>query len=41
MPYIANALFISQSTVGSHREHIYSKTNVHSKQELLDLFFGS
>lgn len=38
-PYIEEVMFISRSTANSHREHIYTKTNVHSKQELLDLFF--
>lgn len=28
---------ISKSTVETHIKHIYAKTGVHSKQELLDL----
>ena len=35
--YIQERLFISQGTVRSHRDRIYRKLNVHSKQELLDL----
>lgn len=35
--YIQNQLFISSGTVCSHRDRIYRKLDVHSKQELLDL----
>lgn len=35
--HIQERLFISQGTVRSHRDRIYRKLNVHSKQELLDL----
>lgn len=37
IPYIAEKLFISQSTVQTHVKHIYDKTDVHSRQELIDL----
>lgn len=36
-PWIAERLGISESTVNSHVRHIYSKSNVNSRQELLDL----
>ncbi|WP_304424809.1 response regulator transcription factor [uncultured Adlercreutzia sp.] len=35
--YIQEELFISRGTVTTHLQHIYRKTGVHSKQELLDL----
>ena len=34
--WIADALFISKNTVRSHLRTIYSKVNVHTRQELLD-----
>lgn len=37
-PYIRDALVLSKNTVASHVKHIYQKLNVHSRQELLDLF---
>ena len=37
VPYIRDELFISQNTVKTHIKHIYAKTNVGSRQELLDL----
>ena len=37
-PYICDALVLSKNTVASHVKHIYQKLNVHSRQELLDLF---
>jgi len=40
LPYIERVMHISHGTANSHRDHIYSKINVHSKQELLDLFLG-
>jgi len=40
LPYIESIMYISHGTANSHRDHIYAKTKVHSKQELLDLFFG-
>ena len=40
LPYIEKAMHISHGTASSHRDHIYLKTKIHSKQELLDLFFG-
>lgn len=41
--YIAETLFISESTVASHSKRIYQKLSVHSKRELMDLVesFGS
>lgn len=36
--YIAEALCISPDTVKGHTRRIYAKLDVHSKQELLDLF---
>jgi DNA-binding CsgD family transcriptional regulator len=36
-PYIRDHLYISKSTVDTHVRHIYSKTKVKSKQELIDL----
>lgn len=35
-PYISEKLFISPDTVRVHVRHIYEKTGVHSRQELLD-----
>lgn len=35
--YIKTELFISSGTVCSHRDRIYRKLGIHSKQELLDL----
>ena len=37
LPYIRDALVLSKNTVSTHARHIYSKLEVHSKQELLDL----
>ncbi|MDR3052592.1 MAG: helix-turn-helix transcriptional regulator [Coriobacteriales bacterium] len=37
MPYIQNALTLSEGTVRTHVNHIYAKLKVHSKQELIDL----
>lgn len=39
-PYVADALGISRATVKTHVNHIYRKTNVASRQELLDLVRG-
>lgn len=38
IPYAANKLFISESTVKYHCKNIYTKCEVHSRQEFLDLF---
>lgn len=35
--YIRNRLCISRNTVNTHIAHIYRKTGVHSRQELIDL----
>ena len=34
--WIADALFISKNTVRSHLRAIYTKLDVHTRQELLD-----
>lgn len=36
-PYIRDALYVSKSTVDTHVRHIYAKTGVRSKQDLIDL----
>ena len=38
-PYISEHLHVSENTVKSHIRHIYTKVNVHNRQELLDLVF--
>lgn len=35
--YIAETLYLTENTVRSHAKHIYTKLDVHSKQELMDL----
>lgn len=37
VPYMREVMTISKSTIETHIKHIYAKTDVHSKQELLDL----
>ncbi|OUO92140.1 hypothetical protein B5F40_02090 [Gordonibacter sp. An230] len=37
-PYIREELMLSKNTVATHVKHLYQKLNVHSRQELLDLF---
>ncbi|WP_304426049.1 helix-turn-helix transcriptional regulator [uncultured Adlercreutzia sp.] len=37
-PYIREELVLSKNTVATHVKHLYQKLNVHSRQELLDLF---
>lgn len=37
VPYVAEDLVISKNTVRSHAKSIFSKTGVHSRQELIDL----
>ncbi len=37
---IAEELFISENTVWSHIKRIYVKTDMHSRQDILDLFFS-
>ena len=38
--YIREALFLSKNTVATHVRRIYTKLDVHSKQELIDLVEG-
>lgn len=38
LPYIRETLVLSKNTVGTHVRNIYRKLDVHSKQDLLDLF---
>lgn len=35
--YIAETLYLSENTVRSHTKHIYTKLDVHSKRDLMDL----
>ena len=35
--YIAETLYLTENTVRSHAKHLYTKLDVHSKQELMDL----
>lgn len=35
--YIAEALCLSENTVRTHAKNVYTKLDVHSKQELIDL----
>ena len=37
VPYIAQALVVSENTVKTHLRHVYTKCNVHNRQALLDL----
>ncbi|MDY3128546.1 MAG: helix-turn-helix transcriptional regulator, partial [Berryella intestinalis] len=37
VPYIRDELVISKNTVATHVKHIYAKSGVHTRQELLDL----
>ncbi|MCD8316240.1 MAG: helix-turn-helix transcriptional regulator [Eggerthellaceae bacterium] len=36
--YIQDKLYLSRSTVQTHRMHLYHKLGIHNKQELLDIF---
>lgn len=36
-PYIAEALLLSENTVGTYARRLYAKLGIHNKQELLDL----
>lgn len=36
-PYIGKQLYVSESTVRSHIQHIYAKMDIHSQQDLIDL----
>lgn len=38
IPYIKETLYISANTAKTHVRHIYQKTSVHDRQELIDLF---
>lgn len=39
-PRIADMLGISENTVGTHVRHIYQKTEVHNRQQFIDLAFS-
>jgi DNA-binding CsgD family transcriptional regulator len=39
LPFIEEKMHISHSTANTHRDHIYSKLGIHSRQQLLDPFF--
>ena len=39
--YIASSLYISENTVKGHLAKIYSKLDIHSKQELINLFINN
>ena len=41
VPYIAEALYISENTVRTHCKSIYRKLGIHSKSELMDLVDNS
>ena len=40
-PYIAERLCVSDNTVKTHIRHIYTKLDVHNRQELLDLVLSA
>ncbi len=40
-PWIADALSISENTVGTHVRHIYQKADVHNRQQFFDLAISS
>lgn len=37
MPFMEEALFVSRNTVKMHIRHIYTKLDVHSKQDIIDM----
>lgn len=37
LPYNRNELYIAQSTIDTHVRHIYSKLDIHSREELINL----
>ena len=41
LPVIQERLSISEGTARTHAKHIYEKTGVHTKQELIDLYWDS
>ncbi len=40
VPYIARHFYLAENTVKYHCKNIYRKLDIHSKQELFDLFDG-
>jgi len=40
LPYIADILFVTTGTVKTHTTNIYRKLDVHSRQEVIDVFEG-
>ncbi|WP_294414859.1 LuxR C-terminal-related transcriptional regulator [uncultured Senegalimassilia sp.] len=34
--YIAETLYLTENTVRSHAKHLYTKLDVHNKQEFMD-----
>jgi DNA-binding CsgD family transcriptional regulator/MFS family permease len=38
-PFVANALMVSKATIKTHIAHIYQKTGVSNRQELIDLLY--
>lgn len=39
MAFIAKRLFISENTVRTHAKHIYTKLDIHKRQDLLDMLY--
>lgn len=37
LPYVQEQLYLSKSTISTHRQHIYQKLDIHSQQELINL----
>jgi DNA-binding CsgD family transcriptional regulator len=41
VPYISETLFISLNTIRTHIKRIYAKVGVHTREELLDVVYGT